>query len=120
MTALRFTLGLTGAVLLPIGAAGVVLPILPGTPLLILSAFCFARSFPGLERKLLDHTQIGPPIRAWRERGAIPRPAKALACSALSVSILAIAATPSPLPLKAALTAGLMLVIAWLLTRPER
>lgn len=120
MTALRLTYGLTGVLLLPIGVAGIALPLLPGTPLLILSAFCFARSFPGLERKLLDHARIGPAIRAWRDRGAIPRPAKALAGFMMACSVAGAAVTGLPLPLTAGLAAILALAMAYILSRPCR
>jgi uncharacterized protein len=69
-----------------IGAVGLVLPGLPGTVFLILAAWCFARSSPRFESWLLRHPRLGPPVRGWRETGAIPRPVKGFACASLAAS----------------------------------
>ena len=84
----RFLLKLIGFILLPIGIAGVFLPILPGTPLLILAAACFARSSPRAERWLVTHPILGPGVQRWRERGAISLKSKTIAISVMALSAI--------------------------------
>ena len=59
--------------------AGVVLPLLPATPFVLLSAYCFARSSPRLHGWLLAHKLFGPLIRNWEQHRAISPRAKLLA-----------------------------------------
>ena len=66
---------------------GIVLPIMPTAPFLLVSAFCFARSNPAWEQALLDHPHYGPPLRQWRERKAISRKAKVSAVLAMSAGV---------------------------------
>ncbi len=68
-----------------LGAIGAFLPIMPTVPFLLLGAFCFARSNPAWEQRLLDHPTYGPGLRQWRERRAISRSAKIAAIGAMSV-----------------------------------
>ena len=68
---LRSVYLIAGISSLLLGALGLVLPILPTVPFVLLSAFCFARSSPRLEQKLVQHPTFGPHIEAWRARGAI-------------------------------------------------
>ncbi|MFN9377367.1 MAG: DUF454 family protein, partial [Novosphingobium sp.] len=44
-----------GLIALGLGLIGVALPIMPTVPLLLLAAFCFARSHPEWARRLYNH-----------------------------------------------------------------
>jgi uncharacterized membrane protein YbaN (DUF454 family) len=65
-----------GLVSVGLGIGGVVLPLLPTTPFVLLAAFAFARSSPRLSAWLEGHPQFGPLITNWREHGAIGRQVK--------------------------------------------
>ena len=66
---------------------GTILPIMPTVPFLIVAVFCFARSSPKLEKKILDHPFWGPQVRDWQERRAIARPAKVMAIGAMAAGV---------------------------------
>ncbi|WP_150290404.1 YbaN family protein [Sphingobium estronivorans] len=108
----------SGFLSLGLGAVGVFLPLLPTVPFMILAAFCFARSSPRLEARLLEHRHFGPHIRRWRGNGAISRRGKKAALAAFAFSVvLALFFSPFPwclIPVAAALIGG-----TWIWTRPE-
>lgn len=69
-----------------LGLLGVVLPLLPTVPFILLAAFCFARSSERLHTWLVTHPTFGPLIENWQKNGAIEPRAKRLA----TVSIAAV------------------------------
>jgi hypothetical protein len=103
---------------LALGAAGVVLPLLPTVPFVLLAAFFFARSSPRLEARLLDHPRFGPHIRAWRERGAIGPAGKRAALFAFAFSAL-LGLVLLPFPWLLAPAAAGLLGGSWIATRPN-
>lgn len=60
-----------GILALAFGTIGIVVPLLPTVPFLLLAALCFARSSTRLHNWLISHPLLGPPIQDWSERGAI-------------------------------------------------
>lgn len=82
----RFIWMLCGGVALVLGVVGIFLPLMPTVPLLLMAAFCFARSSQALHDWLLDHPKLGPPIHDWRRNGAIGRKAKILATLSIGLS----------------------------------
>ncbi|MDZ4094754.1 MAG: YbaN family protein [Paracoccaceae bacterium] len=81
-----------GILALAFGIVGIVLPLLPTVPFLLLAAFCFARSSERLHDWLLKHPLLGPPIERWNRSGAIARRAKVFASGSMllvfSISLL--------------------------------
>lgn len=117
---MRRTLYLTAGFLsLGLGAIGAVLPVMPTTVFVILAAYCFTRSSPALEARLLDHPGFGPHIRLWRARGAISRKGKRAATIAFVISI-AISALFAPWPWVLAPVMAALVVGSWIWARPER
>ncbi|MEO1222668.1 MAG: YbaN family protein [Pseudomonadota bacterium] len=78
---------------LAIGALGVVLPVLPTTPFVIVAAFAFGKSSPRLAMWLETSRTFGPIIANWRRHGAIAPRFKALSivmmASVFAASIIA-------------------------------
>lgn len=111
----------TGAGLLSlfIGGLGVVLPLLPTTPLVILAAFCFSKSSPRLRHWLLNHRTFGPLIRDWEATGSIAPKYKAIALTAMALAFalsLAMGLKPLILVIQAVCLCGAALYI---LSRPN-
>ncbi|MFT3763272.1 MAG: YbaN family protein [Pseudoxanthomonas sp.] len=74
-----------GWVMVALGFIGALLPVMPTTIFLILAVGCFAHSSPRFERWLLQHPRYGPPLRLWREQGAISRKGKAFAAAGMAL-----------------------------------
>jgi len=107
-----------GLVSLALGGIGILLPLLPTVPFMILAAFCFANSSPRLESWLVEHHVFGGHIRNWRDRRAITRRGKWAASVAFTVScVIALIFVELPwnlVPIAAALIGG-----SWIWTRNE-
>ncbi len=107
-----------GFTALALGSIGIILPLLPTVPFVILAAFCFARSSPRLEAWLLDHHVFGMHIRNWRDRRAITKRGKRAAIAAFAVSI-AIALIFLKLPWNLIPVAAAVICGTWIWTRNE-
>lgn len=86
--ALWLTLGMLSTAC---GIAGIVMPLVPTTPFLLLAAFSFARSSPRLHDWLVTHPRLGPPINDWRVHRAISRRAKIVAVVAMVAMVAMVA-----------------------------
>jgi uncharacterized membrane protein YbaN (DUF454 family) len=68
-----------GVLSLVAGLVGLLLPVMPTVPFVLLAAFCFSHGCRRCERWMLEHPKLGPPIRNWREYHAVPLRAKQMA-----------------------------------------
>ncbi|PTE14358.1 YbaN family protein [Pseudogemmobacter blasticus] len=108
-----------GLAALLLALVGVVLPLLPTTPFVILAAACFAQSSPRLHDWLLGHRVFGPAIQNWRDHRAIPRKGKIAAVIAMAAAFgLSVALRLAPWVLVAQGTA-LSVMAGWIVTRPS-
>jgi uncharacterized membrane protein YbaN (DUF454 family) len=109
---------LLGVAALVLGVVGAFVPLLPTVPFLILAAFLFSKGSRRLEAWLVGHAALGPPIRAWRESGAISRRGKRSAYAAFVLSAgLGFLLLPWPwmlAPMLVGLVCG-----TWISRRPE-
>ncbi len=117
----RYGLIALGWLCVGLGVIGAFLPVMPTTIFLILALWAFSRSSARFHGWLYSHPRLGPPLRDWHAHRVIPIPAKCLALSMMTLSLLyvtLVVAEGWALPLGLAL--GLGAVASYIVTRPHR
>ena len=117
---MRYLLIALSCFFLALGILGVLLPGLPTTPFVLLSAYLYAKSSARFYNWLMNQKHMGPPLRNWKETGSIPLKVKVFA-------ILVLTATLGPtiiflvpiLAIKVGLAIIGILVAIFIATRPN-
>jgi len=109
---------LIGLTSLALGLIGVVLPLLPTTPFLLLAAVAFANSSPRLHTWLVNHPRWGKIIKNWHDGGRIDKRSKTIALTFMAVMPILSFVLSAPLWAIGAQTMVLLVVAALIVTRP--
>ena len=83
----RVILITVGCIALVLGLLGIMLPLLPTTPLILLAAACFVGSWPAMHRRLARSRLFGPMVDPGPGGRYIPRRTKAVAITPLVLSL---------------------------------
>ncbi len=83
---LRLILIMSGWLSVALAVLGVVLPLLPTTPFVLLAGWCFARSSPRFHHWLLYRSWFGSYLRHWQQYRAMPPGAKPRAIALVAVT----------------------------------
>jgi len=88
----RWLLVAAGFLFVGLGVVGILVPLLPTTPFLLLAAACFARSSERFYRWLLGNRWFGAYVRDYREGKGVPAKVKIFSVALLWVVVLSSAA----------------------------
>ncbi|WCH25253.1 YbaN family protein [Aeromonas salmonicida] len=100
------------------GIVGIVLPLLPTTPFMLLATALFARSSPRFHRWLLAHPWFGPPIVDWQLHRGIRRHARRRAVVFILLSFSVSLAVVPLLWVRLLLIAIMVILLTWLIRLP--
>jgi uncharacterized membrane protein YbaN (DUF454 family) len=111
----------TGWLCVGLGVLGIIMPLFPTTPFLLVALWAFSRSSPELAAKIRNNRLAGPYIQDWEADGVIPPGAKILAITMMA-AMLGYLHFGSGAPLWVVIAAGVVMagVSAYILSRPSR
>ena len=102
-----------------LGAIGIVLPLLPTTPFLLVAAWAAPKGSARLDHWLHNHRHFGPILHAWQQHRAVPRRAKWLAGILMLISWVVLLLSDTH-PLVPVMSGLLFLAVGiFLATRPD-
>ena len=84
---MKYLLIFLGSLSLALGVIGIILPVLPTTPFLLLAAALYVRSSEKLYQWLINQKYLGSYIRNFREHKAIPLHAKIISISMIWITL---------------------------------
>jgi uncharacterized protein len=109
---------LGASLFLVLGMIGMIVPVMPTTIFLLLSAWCLLKLGDRRADLLLRHPRLGLPLRLFLEQGAMKRRSKLVALGGLSLAAAGLFAIAQPW-LAGGSIGCLALVAIYLVTRPE-
>ena len=77
-----------GTIFVGLGIAGIILPLVPATPFLLLASACYVRGSERLHSWLINHRLFGEFIRNWHEKRGIPVRVKVIAIVMMWASLI--------------------------------
>lgn len=117
---MRILLIIGGWLAVVLGAIGIVLPVLPTTPFLLVAAWCFARSSARFHHWLLSNRVFGPMIHDWQEYRSIAAGTRRWALFVVVVSFSLSIYAVNIQPLRYLLLAVMIAAVIGLLRIPTR
>lgn len=117
MAPIRWMYLALGWIFFALGIAGVILPILPATPFMLLTLWAFSKSSPRLEAWLLNHRYFGPSLRKWKAHRVVSWPTKIIAWSSMAMSLVYMIVWRRPAWWITGATAALMAYGFWYVVR---
>ena len=117
----RIVLIVCGVLCLMLGAVGIIVPVLPTTPFVLLAAGCFSASSPKAYQMLCRNRFFGPYIDHYKNGGGITRAAKTRGIIVLWVLLIISATAVWKLwlvPVLGAVGIGVTLHLLLIKTRP--
>lgn len=116
----RALLVAVGVVSLGLALIGIVVPVLPTTPFLLLAAAAFARSSERLHRWLLGQRTLGPIITQWQDTGSMTAATRRRAILVVAVTFAVSIVLVGDLVARLGLAATGSIVATFLLRIPTR
>ena len=118
---LRWAFFIMGFIFVGLGILGAILPGMPTTVFILLAGYCWAKSSRRFHGWLMRHKIFGKMLIDWEERRAMPRFAKYLAWSMMTISsVFLFWRLPADKLWVAVVTSGICLVTAiWMYRLPD-
>ena len=85
---IRWTFVTLGWIFFILGIIGILLPVMPTAPFILLAAGCWARSSKRVHFWLINHKYFGKFVRDWENNHAVPLYAKVLATVMMAASTI--------------------------------
>ena len=85
----KLLLIIAGSVSLVLGVIGLLLPVMPTVPFLLVAAACWSKASPRLHRRLLALPRIGPMMMQWERDRVLPWRIKLLSIGVIVLSLVA-------------------------------
>ncbi len=104
-----------------LGLIGVILPLFPTTPFLLVAVWAFSNSSPELAEKIRNHPIVGHFIRDWQDEGVVPVQAKVLAVGMMTAGVAYMHFGAHAPVWAVILAASVMLAVSgYIISRPSR
>lgn len=117
---LRIVLVSVGSTALALGVVGIVVPVLPTTPFLLLAAACYARASDRLYAWLIGQPALGPIIEEWRRSRSLPPGVRTRAMVVVAVSFGASLVLVDSVPIRVGLAIAAVILVVFLSRIPTR
>ncbi|MGR5193112.1 YbaN family protein [Vibrio rotiferianus] len=114
----RYFFNIAGGLCMILGIAGIVLPLLPTTPFILLASACFLRGSPAFHHWLHEHKTFGPMLENWHKHRAVTRKVKQRGALFIVLSFTVSILVSPIIWVKIALLVMLIVLLSWFMRLP--